>query len=172
MASLNWCGFSSIETLRRGTELALHGHRNGYGAFSRHPALGIGFQAYQTLWRLAGVDHMHVHGLGGKFAQADEEVVESAKDCLALLCDADDRVMPAFSSGQWAGTVEQTYQAVKTSDLLFMAGGGIMAHPGGPAEGVASIREAWRAVEAGESVDSARAQHRALGDAFHFFSKH
>jgi ribulose-bisphosphate carboxylase large chain len=172
MASLNWCGFSGIETLRRSTDLALHGHRNGYGAFSRHPALGSGFQAYQTLWRLAGVDHMHVHGLGGKFAQADDEVVDSAKDCLTALCDADDRVMPAFSSGQWAGTVGQTYRAVNTSDLLFMAGGGIMAHPGGPAEGVASIREAWRAVEAGESVDSARTKHRALADAFSFFAKH
>ncbi|WP_201859954.1 ribulose-bisphosphate carboxylase large subunit family protein [Microvirga soli] len=172
MASLNWCGFSAIETLRRGTDLVIHGHRNGYGAFSRHPALGIGFQAYQTLWRLAGVDHMHVHGLGGKFAQADEEVVESAKDCLTSLCDTDDRAMPAFSSGQWAGTVEKTYRAVNTSDLLFMAGGGIMAHPGGPAEGVASIREAWRAVEAGESVDSARTKHRALADAFRFFAKH
>ena len=39
------------------------------------PLLGIGFQAYQTLWRLAGVDHMHVHGLQGKFAQDDEEVI-------------------------------------------------------------------------------------------------
>jgi ribulose-bisphosphate carboxylase large chain len=172
MASLNWCGFSGIETLRRSTDLVIHGHRNGYGAFSRHPALGIGFQAYQTLWRLAGVDHMHVHGLGGKFAQADGEVVESAEDCLTSLCDVDDRVMPAFSSGQWAGTVEQTYWAVNTSDLLFMAGGGIMAHPDGPAAGVASIREAWRAVEAGESVDSARTKHRALADAFSFFSAH
>ena len=172
MASLNWCGFSSIETLRRSSDLVIHGHRNGYGAFSRHPALGIGFQAYQTLWRLAGVDHMHVHGLGGKFAQADDEVVESAKDCLTPLCEADDRVMPAFSSGQWAGTVEQTYRAVNTSDLLFMAGGGIMAHPGGPAEGVASIREAWRAVEAGESIEGASAKHRALADAFGFFSTH
>ena len=70
MASLNWCGFSAIETLRRSTDLALHGHRNGFGALSRHPLLGIGFQAYQALWRLAGVDHMHVHGLQGKFAQA------------------------------------------------------------------------------------------------------
>jgi len=172
MASLNWCGFSAIETLRRGTDLVVHGHRNGYGAFSRHPALGTGFKAYQTLWRLAGVDHMHVHGLGGKFAQADEEVVDSAKDCLTPLCDVDDRVMPAFSSGQWAGTVEQTYSAINTSDLLFMAGGGIMAHPGGPGEGVASIREAWRAIEAGESVDSARMKNLALADAFTFFGKH
>jgi ribulose-bisphosphate carboxylase large chain len=66
MASLNWCGFSSMETLRRGTDLVIHGHRNGYGGFSRHPALGIGFHAYQTLWRLSGVDHMHVARLRRK----------------------------------------------------------------------------------------------------------
>lgn len=169
MISLNWCGFSAVETLRRSTDLALHGHRNGYGALSRHPALGIGFLAYQTLWRLAGVDHMHVHGLGGKFAQEDVEVVASAKNCLTPLCDEDDRVMPAFSSGQWAGTVEQTYRAVETTDLLFMAGGGIMAHPGGPAEGVASIRDAWQALEAGESIADARTRSPALAGAYAFF---
>ncbi|RDI56371.1 ribulose-bisphosphate carboxylase large subunit family protein [Microvirga subterranea] len=169
MVSLNWCGFSAVETLRRSTDLALHGHRNGYGALSRHPALGIGFLAYQTLWRLAGVDHLHVHGLGGKFAQEDAEVVASAKDCITALCDEDDRVMPAFSSGQWAGTVEQTYRAVATTDLLFMAGGGIMAHPGGPAEGVASIREAWQAVEAGESIADARRRSPALEQSYAFF---
>ncbi len=79
--------------------------------------------------------------------------------------------MPAFSSGQWAGTVEQTYNAVGTTDLLFMAGGGIMAHPGGPAEGVASIREAWRVVEAGEDFSVARTRHQALADAHAFFGK-
>ncbi len=64
MASLNWCGYSAVETLRRSTDLAIHGHRNGYGALSRQCALGIVFQAYQTLWRVACFDHLHVHGLG------------------------------------------------------------------------------------------------------------
>ncbi|EFV87426.1 ribulose 1,5-bisphosphate carboxylase large subunit, partial [Achromobacter xylosoxidans C54] len=153
MASLNWCGHSAIQTLRRHTPLALHGHRNGYGALSRHPLLGIGFQAYQTLWRLAGVDHMHVHGLQGKFSQPDAEVVGSARDCLAPLTPGiDDAVMPAFSSGQWAGTVPATWAAVRTDDLLFMSGGGILAHPDGPAAGVQSIRQAWQAVRAGQDL--------------------
>ncbi|RYF79564.1 MAG: ribulose 1,5-bisphosphate carboxylase, partial [Comamonadaceae bacterium] len=30
MASLNWCGYSAIQALRRHTPLALHGHRNGF----------------------------------------------------------------------------------------------------------------------------------------------
>ena len=55
---------------------------------------------YQLLWRLAGVDHMHVHGLDGKFAQPDDEVIDGARDCLSPLGDGDDRVLPAFSSGQ------------------------------------------------------------------------
>lgn len=172
MASLNWCGFSAIETLRRSTDLALHGHRNGFGAFSRHPLLGISFQAYQVLWRLAGVDHMHVHGLNGKFAQEDEEVVSSARDCVTPLTDgADDRVMPAFSSGQWAGTAQPTWDAVGHADLLFMAGGGILAHPGGAAAGVASIRQAWDAVASVLDVRQAAARHAELRQALDFFGK-
>ena len=170
MASLNWCGFSAIQTLRRHTPLAVHGHRNGYGALSRHPLLGISFQAYQALWRLAGVDHMHVHGLQGKFAQTDEEVVDSARDCLAPLAGGiDDRVMPAFSSGQWAGTVPATWAALGSDDLLFMSGGGILAHPDGAAAGVASIRQAWTAVREGVPLAERAREAPELARALAFF---
>lgn len=170
MASLNWCGYSAIQTLRRSTPLALHGHRNGFGALSRHPLLGIGFQAYQTLWRLAGVDHMHVHGLQGKFSQEDSEVVDSARDCLASLTPGiDDAVMPAFSSGQWAGTVPATWAAVRSDDLLFMSGGGILAHPDGPAAGVQSIRQAWHAVRDNQTLQDYARNAPELQRALEFF---
>jgi len=174
MASLNWCGFSSIQALRRSTDLALHGHRNGFGMFARDPALGMGFQPYQLMWRLAGVDHMHVHGLQGKFAQADDEVIASARDCLAPLADANDRtdrVMPAFSSGQWAGTLPATLAVVPTGDLLFMAGGGILAHPGGPAAGVRSLRQAWDATRDGRPLADAARDAPELRDALAFFGR-
>src|SRR3546814_10354956 len=85
---------------------------------------------YTTLF--LSVDHMHVHGLQGKFSQPDEEVISGARNCytpLAQGLDRDDTVMPAFSSGQWAGTVPATWDAIGRDDLLFMAGGGILAHP-------------------------------------------
>jgi len=170
MASLNWCGYSAIQTLRRSTPLALHGHRNGFGALSRHPLLGMGFQAYQTLWRLAGVDHMHVHGLQGKFSQEDSEVVDSARDCLASLTPGiDDAVMPAFSSGQWAGTVPATWAAVRSDDLMFMSGGGILAHPDGPAAGVQSIRQAWHAVRDNQRLEDYARNAPELQRALEFF---
>jgi len=172
MVSLNWCGFSAVETLRRSTDLALHGHRNGYGAFSRHPLLGISFQAYQTLWRLAGVDHMHVHGVQGKFAQEDAEVADSARDCVTPLTEAcDDRVLPAFSSGQWAGTAQATFDAIGHTDVLFLSGGGIMAHPAGPAAGVTSIRQSWDAVTAGVPLSEAARSHDELRQALAFFGE-
>ncbi len=172
MVSLNWVGQASLQALRRHTDLVIHGHRNGYGMFARHPALGIGFQPYAMLWRLAGVDHLHVHGLQGKFAQEDAEVVESAQACLTPLADAADRddvVLPAFSSGQWAGTLPPTLDAVPSGDLLFMCGGGILAHPQGPAAGVTSLRQAWQAWRAGESLDAAAAAAPALRAALDFF---
>jgi len=172
MASLNWVGFSTMQALRRHTDLAIHGHRNGFGMFERHPALGMGFQPYQALWRLAGVDHMHVHGLGGKFAQQDEDVAQGARDCLAPLADptdVHDRAMPAFSSGQWAGTLPATLSVVPEGDLLFMCGGGILAHPGGPAAGVASVRQAWEATRAGRTLADAARDAPELRDALAFF---
>jgi ribulose-bisphosphate carboxylase large chain len=170
MVSLNWCGLSAVQTLRRHTGLAIHGHRNGYGAMSRHPLLGASFQAYQTLWRLAGVDHLHVHGLQGKFSQADQEVIDSTRSCLTRLDEArDDRVLPVLSSGQWSGTVPATWTAIKTDDVAFMSGGGILAHPDGPAAGVKSIRQAWDAARADVLLTEYAREAPELARALNFF---
>jgi ribulose-bisphosphate carboxylase large chain len=169
MASLNWCGFSAVQTLRRHTPLMVHGHRNGFGAFSRHPWLGMDFAAYQALWRLAGIDHLHVHGMDGKFAQSNEEVVASARACLAPMGATDDRVMPVLSSGQWAGTMPVTFAAIGSDDLMFLAGGGILAHPDGPAAGVTSLMQGWEAVRAGRPLAEHARHARELARALEFF---
>ncbi|MGN6580975.1 MAG: ribulose-bisphosphate carboxylase large subunit family protein [Bordetella sp.] len=168
MASLNWCGYGAIQSLRRATPLALHGHRNGLAAMTRHPMLGIDFQAYQVLWRLAGVDQLHVNGLGGKFYETDESVVASARACLQPLAGGD-AVMPVFSSGQWAGTVPATFSAVGSDDLIFLSGGGILGHPDGPAAGVRSIRDAWDAARSGVPLPQHAQTHPALAAALNFY---
>lgn len=172
MVSVNWVGLAGLQSLRRHTPLAIHGHRNGFGLFARHPALGMDFQAWQTLYRLTGIDHLHVHGLQGKFSQADAEVVDAAHDCLTPLADSSDhqdRVVPAFSSGQWAGTLPDTLAAVPSADLLFLCGGGIIAHPMGVAAGVTSIRQAWQATRDAVTLDEAAKHHPELREALRFF---
>ncbi len=44
--------------------------------------------------------------------------------------------------------------ALGSIDLIFAAGGGIMAHPGGPADGVASLREGLEAAVSGIPLDT------------------
>lgn len=173
MASLNWCGLAALQSLRGSTDLIIHGHRNGYGAISRHPFLGFGYQAYQTLYRLTGIDHLHVHGIGGKFCNSAGEVAASGRHCLAPLSDggsSSDRVVPVFSSGQWAGTIATTYDALQhSSDFLFLAGGGILAHPDGPAAGVISLQQAWEAIRSGMTLAQHSANHHELAHALAFF---
>jgi ribulose-bisphosphate carboxylase large chain len=67
--------------------------------------------------------------------------------------------------------VPATREAVNGSDLLFMSGGGILAHPDGPRAGVASIRQAWAAVDAGETLAQAARNAPELARALEFFGK-
>jgi ribulose-bisphosphate carboxylase large chain len=54
-----------------------------------------------------------------------------------------------LSSGQSPRTLPATYDALATSDLMILAGGGILAHPRGPAAGVHAMHEAWAAALSG-----------------------
>lgn len=152
MASLNWTGPAAITALRRHSQLPVHGHRNGFGALNRAPSLGFDFQAYQKLWRLAGVDQLHVNGLMSKFWEPDDSVALSARGLLQPFAGTP-AIMPVFSSGQTAAHPPATLKAVKSADLIFLAGGGIIGHPDGVAAGVTSLRDAWQA--AIEGVDLA-----------------
>jgi ribulose-bisphosphate carboxylase large chain len=170
MVSINWAGFAGVEHLRRHSQLPIHGHRNGWGALTRHPALGFSFEAYQKLWRLAGVDHLHVNGLRSKFWEPDESVLRSARACLSAFADVP-ALMPVFSSGQWAGQAPDLYRQLQSTDLMHLAGGGIIGHPDGIQAGVASMREGWEAAVAGVSLDAYSLNHPALGRALSHFGR-
>lgn len=169
MVSVNWVGFAAVEHLRGHTELPIHAHRNGWGALTRHPQLGLSFDAYQKIWRLAGVDHLHVNGVRSKFWEPDDSVIASAKSCLAPYAGVQP-VMPVFSSGQWAGQAPDLFQKLRSTDLMHLAGGGILGHPDGIAAGVTSMREGWEAAVSGVSLQAYGRDHAALRSALAQFS--
>lgn len=146
MVSLTSVGLAGFMSIARHAELPIHAHRNGWGYLSRAPMLGWSYIAWQKFWRLAGADHMHCNGIRNKFAEADESVIASARECLKPMSDEHPlTVMPVLSSGQSAEQISDTWAALQTPDLIYAAGGGIMGHPGGPAAGVASLRQGWEA---------------------------
>ncbi len=166
MASLNSVGLVGMIALARMSELPIHAHRNGWGALTRHPLLGWSYVAWQKIWRLAGADHMHVNGLDNKFSEDDDSVVASARTCLTpLFPDKPCLAMPVFSSGQTVRQAPGTFAALGSTDLIVTAGGGIVAHPGGPGEGVAALRQAWEAAVAGIPLADHACTHPALAQA-------
>jgi ribulose-bisphosphate carboxylase large chain len=163
MASINSVGLVGMVELARFSQLPIHAHRNGWGYLSRHPLLGWSYIAWQKIWRLAGADHMHVNGIGNKFAETDESCVASARACLTpMFADKPCTVMPVFSSAQSALQAPETYRGLGSADLIVTAGGGIMAHPLGIAAGVTAMREAWEATLAGIPLTEFARNHPSL----------
>lgn len=154
MISINSVGLSAVQKIAGLGQLSIHAHRNGWGMLTRHPLLGIDFRAYQKIWRLAGVDQLHVNGIQNKFWESDDSVVQSIEACLQPVHNLQP-LLPVVSSGQWGGQAFETWRRTKTTDLLYMAGGGIMAHPGGAASGVLALQQAWTAAVEGLTMEQA-----------------
>ena len=170
MINLNWVGISAVVQLARHTTLPIHGHRCGWGMFNRSPALGMEFPAYQKIWRLAGVDHLHTNGIRNKFCETDESVVAAIQSCQQDFIGQKNPV-PVLSSGQWAGQASDTYAAIGNLDLMYLCGGGIVSHPSGMAAGVRSVQQAWEAATKGVSLAGYALNHPALKEALDFYGK-
>lgn len=173
MLVLNSVGLSGVIEMRRHSGVAIHGHRAGWGMFSRSPDIGMSYVAYQKFWRLAGVDHLHVNGLSNKFCEPDDSVIASARACLTPMFERPGRpdiVMPVFSSGQSAVQAAETYARLGSDDLIYCCGGGIMAHPDGVEAGVRSLRQAWDAAAAGIPAADYAKSHPELASALASFA--
>ncbi|AMG83121.1 ribulose 1,5-bisphosphate carboxylase [Microbacterium sp. PAMC 28756] len=170
MVSVNAVGLGALRAVRERSSLPIHAHRNGWGAMTRHPLLGYSYAVWSQLWRLAGADQLHVNGLRNKFWEPDASVLRSARACLRPE-NGHPAVMPVFSSAQSADQAADTYAALGTVDLMYVCGGGIMAHPDGPAAGATSIRQAWRAAVDGVPASEYAQTHAELAAALSLFAR-
>jgi ribulose-bisphosphate carboxylase large chain len=59
---------------------------------------------------------------------------------------------------------------VKSDELIFLSGGGILAHPDGPAAGVAGLRQAWQAMRENRTLDEYARHAPELRRALEFFT--
>jgi ribulose-bisphosphate carboxylase large chain len=156
-------GIPALAWLRSFTSVPIHGHRAGLAASMRSKGVGMDYRVWQQLARLAGADHLHVSGLRSKFYETDDEVAANVKSLLEPL-GATTTPLPTLSSGQNVTTPGPTYAAVQSTDLLMLAGGGVAAHPDGPAAGVQSLRQSWEAAVDGVPLTEAANSRAADGD--------
>jgi ribulose-bisphosphate carboxylase large chain len=170
MASLNSVRLVRIAELARHTGLPLHGRSNGWGYLTRHPLLVASFTAWQKLWRLAGVDHLHVNGIANEFFECDESVMVSVRACLTPLFEERPYLaMPVFSPGHTIRQAAATFTGIHSVNLIYAAGG-IMAHPDGVTSGVAALRQAWEAAAVGVPLAKAAKTSFALSHAMEAYA--
>jgi ribulose-bisphosphate carboxylase large chain len=161
MLSLNGVGLCATKSICDRGQLVVHGHRNGWGMLARHPLTGMDYAAYQKLWRLAGVDQMHVNGIANKFWESDDSVVASIESLFKPFLKGPSP-MPVISSGQWGAQAPETWRRTRSTDFLYQAGGGILAHPNGPQAGVRSLQLWWKAAVEGLSAREAVETYKDL----------
>lgn len=168
---INAVGFGALSFLRRRSKLVLHAHRAGWDILTRHPGLGLDFSVYQQFWRLLGIDQFQINGIGAKYWEPDDSFVRSFAAVITPLFSPADCAMPVVCSGQWGGQAPETYARTGgTVDHLYLCGGGIVSHPGGPGAGVRAVRQAWEAAVAGVPLDLYAREHRELAQSLATFS--
>ena len=163
MLNIPIMGLPALAWLRSFAEVPIHGHRAGLAATMRSKALGTDYRVWQQLARLAGADQLHASGLGSKFYEPDEEVAANIHSLLQPLGHTA-TPLPVLSSGQNVTTPGPTFEAVGSTDLMMLAGGGVAAHPAGPGAGVRSLRLAWEAAVAGVPLGAAAHEKAQVGD--------
>jgi ribulose 1,5-bisphosphate carboxylase large subunit-like protein len=168
--NINSVGYGGFSYLRKRSRLVLHAHRNGWDILTRHPGLGLDFKVYQQFWRLLGVDQFQINGIRAKYWESDASFVRSFEALRAPLFTDRDRPLPVAGSGQWGGQAPDTFARTgRSQDLLYLCGGGIVSHPGGPAAGIRAVRQAWEAAVAGVPLELYARDHRELAQSIEKF---
>ena len=171
VVNINSIGFGGMSFLRRRSGLVLHAHRNGWDILTRHAGLGFEFSVWQQFWRLLGVDQFQINGIRVKYWEPDESFVRSYKAVTTPLFSEKDIALPVIGSGQWGGQAPDTIKATGGStDLLYLCGGGIVSHPGGPGAGVKAVRQAWEAAVAGIALEDYAREHVELAQSIAKFA--
>ena len=171
VVNINSVGFGGLSFLRKRSGLVLHAHRNGWDVLTRHAGIGFEFSVWQQFWRLLGVDQFQINGIRVKYWEPDESFVRSFKAVTSPLFSEKDVALPVVASGQWGGQAPDTIAASGGStDLLYLCGGGIVSHPGGPGAGVKAVKQAWEAAAAGVALEDYAKEHIELAQSIAKFS--
>ena len=176
------CGWSVLEYIRNLAEdydLAIHAHRAMHATFTRNDYHGISMFVLAKLYRLLGIDQLHVGTAGaGKLEGRKWDVIQNAR----ILKEQDYKpdegdvfhlrqkfysIKPAFpvsSGGLHPGNLVPVFDALGT-DIVIQVGGGTIGHPDGPAAGAKAVRQAIDAIMEGVPLEDYAKSHEELARA-------
>ncbi len=171
-----WAVLTYIRDLVEEYGLAIHGHRAMHAAFTRNPYHGISMYVLAKLYRIIGIDQLHIGTAGaGKLEGGKIDVIRYARILREehFKPDPDDPfhleqrmyhikpAMPVSSGGLHPGNIEYVLEALG-GELVLQIGGGVLGHPDGPRAGAMAVRQALEAIKNNVSLEEYAEKHVEL----------
>ncbi len=173
-------GFSAVQSFRReGFKLGIHAHRAMHAAITRNPKHGITMLTLAKIYRLLGVDNLHIGTAVGKMEGGREEVKSIGEEIqMNVVGEKDDRfeqrwyhikpVLGVASGGLHPGLVPAVVD-ILGKDIVIQAGGGVHGHPDGTMAGAKAMRQALDAKMQGIPLEEFAKDHKELRRALEKF---
>jgi len=181
MVDILTVGFSGLQTLRKNTNLVIHGHRAMHAALTRNKKHGISMMVLADISRLIGVDQLHIGTIIGKMEGGFHEIKElkdemekqQIKESNNKLKQNWRKVKPVFavsSGGLHPGHVPYLVKHLG-KDIILQAGGGVSGHPSGSIAGAKAMRQAVKASMKGKNLKqfSKKPENKELKQALDFW---
>lgn len=144
-------GYVTLQSLRnRDMESAIHGHRAMHAAFTRNKKHGIHMAVLAKVFRLLGVDQLHIGSLLGKMEGPREDVLY-CRDVLTQEWRGIRKTLPVASGGLNPVLIPRLLDGFG-SDFVIQMGGGIHGHPMGSRSGAKAARDALNAALEGVAL--------------------
>ncbi|MFH0861609.1 MAG: type III ribulose-bisphosphate carboxylase [Candidatus Altiarchaeota archaeon] len=177
-------GPSALQTVREENEdlkLVLHAHRAMHAAITRNKRHGITMLALAKIYRLIGMDQLHIGTAVGKMEGPKPEVmsirdeivqdrVPETEDRLAQEWHGTKSIFPVASGGLHPGHVPKLMEFMG-NDVIIQMGGGIHGHPQGTTKGAMAARQAVDAVLEGKTMADHAHTHQELALAIQKWGK-
>lgn len=171
MVDVVTAGFSAVQTLRDTIEeydMALHAHRAMHASFTKHNTHGISMLMLAKLYRLIGVDNLHIGTVVGKLDSPKEDVL-AMKELLLNKEVGETPIqggfrlsqkwgnikgtLPCASGGLHPGVIPEVMNVYGTTDMILQVGGGIHGHPDGTKAGAKAMVQAIEATKDGLTLE-------------------
>ncbi|WP_457742349.1 type III ribulose-bisphosphate carboxylase [Thermococcus sp.] len=174
-----WAALEYIRDLAEDYGIAIHAHRAMHAAFDRNPKHGISMFVLAKLFRVIGVDQLHIGTAGvGKLEGSKWDVIQNKRIITESHYVPEENdvlhmeqkfyhmkpVFPTSSGGLHPGNIEPVIRTLGT-DLVLQLGGGTMGHPDGPRAGAMAARQAIDAIMEGIPLDEYAKTHKELARA-------
>ncbi|MDK6029014.1 type III ribulose-bisphosphate carboxylase [Ignisphaera sp. 4213-co] len=171
-----WSSLTYIRDLAEEYKLAIHAHRAMHAAMTRNPYHGISMFTLAKLFRIIGVDQLHIGTPEvGKLEAKTIDVIRNAKVLRENPFKPDENdfyhlqqefgsikpAVPVSSGGLHPGTLPEVVK-VLGKDCVMQIGGGTIGHPDGPRAGAAAVRQALEAIAKGIPLEDYARDHKEL----------